>query len=500
MKTQIITLEAHDDLVSVRDRMSWAKSPRILLVWPGFEKVALGPLDLRILQQHGRNLGAQIGLVTRRGEVRRDAKAFGIPVFRSTVEAQREAWLAPSRRKPRRGDTPAARLPALRLMREQIRRHEPGWTSYPLPRMVFFGLGVLAVLSLVALFVPRATIKLRPTSREQSVLMPVEIAESAGSGIPLGGLPAQVLRASVSGTQSTRITSRAAIPQEYSRGTARFQNLSQSPVIVPSGTVVLSISPRAVRFTTVDEARLDGKVQAFVDVPIEALEPGEIGNVAANTLQALEGRLGASVSVTNPEPTTGGTETMEVVASDADRNRLRLLLLITLREDAETDLIGSIGEADLLLPNSMVLVGVQEEVFDPAQGKPGSLLSLKMRADFAAKWVKAEDLKRLAEATLNASVPAGFHGAAETLQFELATPPTQDFAETWHLVLRVRRSILRDVDAFRASQLVRGLPSAEAVHVLQAQLPLAEAPEIRLIPSWWPVLPLIPFRITMSVP
>ena len=52
MKTQIITLESHDDLVSVRDRMSWAKSPRILLVWPRFEKITLRPLDLRILQHH----------------------------------------------------------------------------------------------------------------------------------------------------------------------------------------------------------------------------------------------------------------------------------------------------------------------------------------------------------------------------------------------------------------------------------------------------------------
>ena len=92
MKTQIITLESHDDLISVRDRMSWAKSPRILLVWPKFERVTLRPMDLRVLQNHARTLGAELGLVTRIPNVKRDALGFGIPVFVTTAEAQRQAW------------------------------------------------------------------------------------------------------------------------------------------------------------------------------------------------------------------------------------------------------------------------------------------------------------------------------------------------------------------------------------------------------------------------
>src|SRR5215207_7702582 len=61
MKTQIITLESHDDLISVRDRLSWAKTPRILLVWPKYEKVTLRQVDLKILQRHASSLGAQLG-------------------------------------------------------------------------------------------------------------------------------------------------------------------------------------------------------------------------------------------------------------------------------------------------------------------------------------------------------------------------------------------------------------------------------------------------------
>src|SRR5512136_216142 len=114
MKTQIIALEAHDDFISVRDRMSWAKSPRILLVWPKFEKVALRAADLRILQQHASYLGAEMGVITRRGDVRRDAERFGIPVFRSAAAAQRQAW-------PKRG--PVA-LPPIQRQRRDRRQLE----------------------------------------------------------------------------------------------------------------------------------------------------------------------------------------------------------------------------------------------------------------------------------------------------------------------------------------------------------------------------------------
>ena len=73
MNTHLLALESHDDLISVKDRMSWAKTPRILLIWPKGEKIALRPLDLRILQRHARALGADLGLVTRDPRIRREA-------------------------------------------------------------------------------------------------------------------------------------------------------------------------------------------------------------------------------------------------------------------------------------------------------------------------------------------------------------------------------------------------------------------------------------------
>src|ERR671918_2117052 len=132
MKTQIITLESHDDLISVRDRMSWAKTPRILLVWPKYEKVMLRQVDLKVLQRHALFLGAQLGLVTRTRHVREEAEALRIPVFESTGQAQRVAWPKPRRRRwPRR----APRKNLLNERREQARIVEAPWRAHPLIRV-----------------------------------------------------------------------------------------------------------------------------------------------------------------------------------------------------------------------------------------------------------------------------------------------------------------------------------------------------------------------------
>src|ERR1051325_10810247 len=143
MKTQIITLESHDDLISVRDRMSWAKTPRILLVWPKYEKISLRQVDLRVLQRHAVSLGAQLGLVTRARRVRVDAEALHIPVFESTGQAQRIAWPEP-RRKRVKWHVPRKDL---REQREQVSAREERWRTNPFVRVVSFLVGVFAVLT-----------------------------------------------------------------------------------------------------------------------------------------------------------------------------------------------------------------------------------------------------------------------------------------------------------------------------------------------------------------
>ena len=95
MKTYIIQLESHDDVISARDKMAWSKAPRILLVWPRKGRILDRPADLFILQRHAQTLGAQLGVVSGDGDVRAAAAELGIPNFLSAVQAQRGSWRRP---------------------------------------------------------------------------------------------------------------------------------------------------------------------------------------------------------------------------------------------------------------------------------------------------------------------------------------------------------------------------------------------------------------------
>jgi hypothetical protein len=495
MKTQIIALETHDDLISVRDRMSWAKSPRILLAWPKYEKVALRPVDLRVLQQHARFLGADLGLVTRLPAVRRDAERFGIPVFESTGAAQRDAWPARSsmsRRAPRRDRA------GLREMRDAARVKQARWTSSAPARVGFFATGVTAVLLVVALFVPRAAIKLTPVSSQQVVTVPIKAGESIHSVNITGEVPAHQISVTVTGSQSARVTSQKSIPEDKASGIARFRNLTQSELTVPAGTVIYSVGPTPIRFVTLNDIHLPAKVNAFIEVPIAAVDAGTTGNVAANVIQAIEGSLGLSAAVTNPEPISGGTERVATVPSDADRKRVRDALMPLLQGQAQKQISDSIDTKDLLLANTLKMGEVLEEIYDPSAGQPGSLLRLTMRIEYSAQYIAADDLRQLAESTLNASVPPGFIPAVDTLTFHPVGTPVLDESGASHFDLQVERLVLHGINQLQVTSLVRGLSPEEAVRFLQGELPLAKEPEVELSPSWWPWLPLIPFRIEVK--
>ncbi len=498
MKTQIIALETHDDFISVRDRMSWAKSPRILLVWPKFEKIALRAADLRILQQHASYLGAELGVITRRGDVRRDAERFGIPVFRSAAAAQRQAW-------PKRG--PVALPPIqrqrrdrrqLEAMRDDARSGEAAWRSRPLARIGLFIIGVVAVMVVAGIFVPTASITLVPASQSQDITLPVTAGKSVAAVSIAGSIPTHELTVTLSRSQSARVATQASIPDQKAHGIARFTNLTQSDVTVPAGTIVYSLSPTSVQFATVNGTHLPGNVNAIVEVPIAAVNGGAQANLPANAIQAIQGNLGLSAAVTNPQPITGGTDRMAAAPSDADRQRLKDVPLEQLRTQAQAQMSETIGASDVVLPASLTMGDIVEETYDPPAGKPGNLLKLTLRAAFSAQYVKGDDLAQLVEATLDAAKPSGYVPAAGSMTYDFAATPTTDAAGLSHFELRIRRQLLRDLDLSHASALVRGKSPEAASRALQGALPLAKQPEIKLSPAWWPWLPLVPFRITVA--
>ena len=488
MKTTIITLEAHDDLISVRDRMSWAKTPRILLVWPKFEKVTLRQVDLKVLQRHASSLGAQLGLVTRQRRVRADAEALGIPVFESTGRAQRVTWPKLRRKKlPHKAPDKT-----LREQREQVQVKEEAWRAHPVTRILTFSIGVLSVLALVALFIPRAQVHLNPVTQTQSIVVPVAASQSVKSVFITGSIPAREERIVVDGIQRVTVTGEGIVPQSKAKGVVIFRNLSQSAVNIPIGTVV---AVDGVRFVTTELGVLNPGVGETVELSVEAVEGGVAGNLEAETINVVEGRLGLSVSVTNPEPTIGGRERASVQATEADRERAKTLLLKSLESIARVDLLDELKPGDVLFDETFAFSQILAENYDLPVGAAGSQLTLTMQAEFSVQYASVSDLTELASLALNASLPSGYLAASDALTFESVTEPksTENGSQQWKM--RAEREIVEQVNAAQIARLIQGLGASDAQSRLEKALPSLNRPKVSLTPSWWPWVPIVPFRI-----
>jgi hypothetical protein len=506
MKTHILQLEQHDDVVSARDKMKWAKGERILLVWPEGGHVLNRQLDLVLLQRHSRSLGAQLALVTRDPDVTYYAPRLGIPVFKNLRKAQGDAhWRLPRRFRSIKVKSPGEVLgepeaEVRNLPPADLRQARPApQTALPSPttRLAFFTLGVLAFLSISALLFPSAEVTLTPQSLLQETTVDVTASPDA-SGFTLSGVvPANTIEVIVEGRDRLPVSGSVQLPLDPARGSVEFTNLTDQPVEIPQGTLVSSQDP-ALEFSVTQAGQVPAGSGQTETLPVHALSPGSQGNLPAGSLVVLEGLLGTRLSATNPAPTRGGTDRQEPLPTSEDRRRLHDQLVASLEETALNELEAGLGPGDLLIPGSLQLVGSLEEAFQPAEAQPADHLELNLRLEFQGQVVSAQDLRALAKAVLDAELPDGYLPDEASLQVEHHTPPQRAADGTARWQLSASRQIQARLPEPQVVRLSLGLPPEQAIARLQAALPLAGEAQITLLPAWWPRLPFLPFRIAVK--
>jgi len=506
VKTQIIQLEAHDDVISTRDKMGWGKTRRILLVWPNRGRVLSRLLDLQLLLRQAQTTGNLLALVTRDWEVRQNARQLGIAVFDSPQQAQEAHWRNPRRqrflnppshrnnlvRKPTSGEEQTPEVFSLRDARPQA----AVLTLHPAVRLVFFTIGVLSFLSIAAILIPSAEIVLAPKTQWQEITIDVIASESADRTYLSGLVPLQNVNIIVEGQEDIETSGSISIPAQTGHGEVLFTNLTDQEITIPAGTIV-STPGSEVRFSTDRIGTVPAGAGKTITLSITALQPGSGSRLAANRITAIEGLLGVNLTVTNPSPTIDGSNQSGPAPNETDRNMLSTQLESSLQESAADEIRGLLQIDDLLLNPVPTLVQTVSKVFNPEDIQPASTLTLDMQLEYQSQIVSGEDLEELASAILNASLPLGYSPIPDTLEFEPITAPSAGENSTYKFKISARQQLQAQPNEVQATRLTLGLTPVKASERLSSDLPLASPPEIFLKPSWWPRLPIIPFRINV---
>jgi len=302
----------------------------------------------------------------------------------------------------------------------------------------------------------------------------------------------------VEGSQSASATGQASVPDKLAQGVARFHNLTTAVVGIPAGTVICTMTEPAVRFVTTQDGVMEGGVGKRIDIPVRAVEPGPAGNLAADTLIAIQGDLGTELAVANPEPTSGGTERTVAIPTADDRARLRAMLLADLRQQARDQFAQNLSPGDLPFPDTLTVSQTLDETYKPEESQPGETLTLTMQVEISIEYAQASDLRALAGAALDAGLSMNMLPVADTLTIETTSTPASRGGGVTNFEIHASRMLKPNINLSSTTRAVQGLSPIEAGQRLESMLPLASPPQIQLVPSWWPWLPFLQFRILIN--
>jgi hypothetical protein len=505
VKEQIILLEEHDDVDSIREKLGWVRAARVLLLFPSVprQQIIQRKLDLVLIQREAARQQAQLALVTHDPVIKEHAAELGLPCFPTVEASHRRYWEAvQTQRSIEREEQPVKLSQELAEVGSRL-TSQPEPLSPETRRLIVTAFAALSMLVLGVAFVlllPRAQIQIAPTSNQVSVTSKIT-ADPASMEVDTvrNIIPARVIGVEVEAAATADSTGVTQIPSEKATGSALFTNLIPDQVTIPQGATIRTSAAEPIRFVTLAEATLPGQIGEVVEVPIEAVEPGFQSNLPSNRIIEVEGPLAAQVAVTNPDSTRGG-DTVEVPSiSEADHERLRAIVLQQLQQRAyaemQTDPYIDLQETEFIPVESLSVVLVHSETYIGSVGQTVDTTSLSMRVTVQGVAIDERFARQAIYEQVIDQIGDGYQINPDTLVFRLGevTDVSEDRQVTF--VMQGAGDVSAAVDLDEVRRLVRGKPIGQVAGILERSFALDRTPEIRVSPPLWPWMPLLALRI-----
>lgn len=524
----LIYLDVDDEITSAAARIRLAAADRVALVLPYGSRLATSRINFRLLAREAVERGKRIEVICADGSARALAVAAGLPVHPSVsafegrgAEPAAAGAAGPdgpgaaaggaqaATRDPADDDTQTRVLPVPR--RSAPRPQIVGPPRPPIRTGIAVGAGLaLLLLVLVAGFLavellPSATIVLHPRSEP---IGPLSLTVEARPDVTVADpanlvIPAQRLTFELAATQTFPATG-VKVVLTKAAGRVTFANFDTGRgVLIPLGTIVKTESD--IEFKTLTEITLPRatfdlfppfKVHPSTgNVDIEAVEPGPAGNVSNNSITEIP-KAKNTLTVTNPEATTGGEERQATEVSQADVDAAIVAIDAALLADLDATIAAGTGvPAGVTTFPTTHALGEATYATDPATlvGTEATEFTLDATAQATALGVDPSPIADLAEARLRSRVTAGWTLVESSIQPVLGTPSVVGEIVTYPVTISGIR--VRDVDETALIAEIRGRPLADA----RARLDDYGDVEITLWPDWASTIPTRTGGITFTL-
>lgn len=510
-KPEYIQLEAGEDVNSVRDRLSFMRGQRVLLIWPEEGTALTRKLDLVLIQREAMRRAIRLALVTHDPAVIEHAQELNISTFETIGSSERGRWkrgrakvFTTRYQRPRDEPDPEDLMEVasrVRTTRRHVSRLWRGLTRLVIMLLLF---GVLAVVAYV--LVPQATVTVS-LAQELVSLETEVVADPTAPDVDVDNrvIPVTQLRVEVEQTAAIPTTGRQPLPGVLATGSVIFVNRTERVITIPAGTIVSTGGADPVQFQTTQSASLPAGEGQQLEVAIEAMSAaaGEQGNVESGMINTVIGPLENSVTVFNLTPSSGGEARTQPVVTIDDQASLLGAVRGLLQAQAYTAMLPSLREGQRIIESTIRIVEERSDwkQFSAQPGDIADQLSLTMRAVVEAVVIDQKLAQQIVVAQMASQIARGRLIRPESLAY--ACCEVLEVDENQRITLRISGSGVMEgqVNMAQLQERLAGKPLDEALRYLATELDLQEGttPTILISPDWLGQMPILPLRIAIRV-
>jgi hypothetical protein len=504
-----VQLESGEDATSVRDRLSFLRGQNVLIIWPEEGTAIHRKLDLVLIQREAMRRAIRMAFVTHDPQVIQHAIDLDISTFETIGASERGRWKR-GRGKvfANRNQKPKDELEPEDLMHVASRLRAPRRLPLPNAARLFVVFVVLVILGGVGYIVlPGATITLTIAK----LPLNADVLITAYAGAPnidtsAALIPARVQLVQVTQTGTRQTTGSLDQPPTLASGTVTFVNRSDEAITIPLGTLVSTADGIPVRFSTLTDATLNAGAGQSAEVSVQALQEfsGEIGNVGALKITAIETEWSDRVTVSNLLPLSGGQTRSLPVVSQTDLDRLRSAVRQQIQAQAQAELQTLLGMGEFIIDESISITPDSDradwQIYSAEVGTVAREITLEMRAVVQALIVNQRDAEQVGFASLSRQIPRGRTLDIATLYYQRG--PIESIAPD-QITFRLFADglVSGQVDIATLREILAGRPIDDARLYISSVYQLAPGtqPEIVVNPNFEGTLPRLPVRITIQV-
>ena len=509
-RPHLIQLELNEDVASVRDRLSFIRGERVLLVWPERGTALTRKLDLVLVQREAMRRAIRLAFVTYDTDVIKHADDLNISTFETIGESERKRWKrARSKVFTNRFQKPSDEpIPAdLQEVASRILKDEqPEPLQLVINRAIMVMVFIVVILAMAYIILPSATVTITPAQEvvesSQEIIASPDIEDI---DIENGIIPMTRLRVEATERGTVETSGELSLGDSRAVGSVVFINRSATEIVVPQGTVVTTSAGTPIQFRILNEITVPAGIGLQAEVGIEALQDfaGPIGNVDEGLINTVVGPLAGQIDVRNITPTEGGATQTTRAVSNTDHERLEAMVRQQIQAQAYTAMQPQLSASQFVILETISIAEERNDwkEFSAGVGDTADTLSLNMRAIIEAGAVDEQFGRQIAFAKLSSSVPRGRVIKPESIEYVRGqlSGTSPDGSVTFNMTVHAIVEEPINISEIQTQLAFRNPSTALSYLVNDIDLQPGTLPQIELAPAWLPRMPVLPIRINVEV-